>query len=471
MPQAPALVMDPDRLSFWGTERSKGKGPVLYWMQASPRLTDNFALSWAAAQAHQENRRLAIITVQDPLEKQPRLAQQFYEQGLALTAQQLLAQGLTLVVLRGDPRVILPKAAQKAAFVVLDRSYTLEQRQLRRDVARLCSVPLIGVEDNVTVPVKSASPKEEWSAATFRPKLWKVLHQRSPEHAVVGEVSDGGPELASQIAEWGFTPLDIAKTHEAPTNRPLAPGELAAQARWQDFLARKLSRYGQRNDPLLDLQSGLSPYLRFGFISPITLLRDLQSEGLWKPHAGFAPAGTDPRAEFLDEVFVRRELSINFVFYQPLYQRFEGLPSWAQATLKAHQTDPREVVYQEKSWDDAHTHDEVWNACQNLLKTTGQMPGYLRMYWGKKFLEWSASPEEGFQTAITLNNRWSLDGHDPNSWAGVAWCFGKHDRPWGERAVWGTIRSMTASGLKRKFDLATWLSKTHQKLALLTGST
>ena len=417
--------MEPDRLSFWGTERSKGKGPVLYWLQASPRLTDNFALSWAAIQARQENRRLAVITVLDPQEQQPRLAQQFYEQGLALTARQLQAQGLTLVLLRGDPRVLVPKAAQKVAFIVLDRAYTLEQRQLRRDVARLCPVPLVGVEDNVTVPVKSASPKEEWSAATFRPKLWKALHQRSPEHAVFSEVADGGPELASQLSELGLTPIEV------PTPGALAQGELAAHEKWQDFLARKLSRYGQRNDPLQEAQSGLSPYLRFGFISPITLLRDLQSEGFWKPQAGFAPAGTDPCAEFLDEVFVRRELSTNFVFYQPLYQHFEGLPSWAQATLKAHRNDPREVVYQEKAWDDAQTHDEVWNTCQNLLKTTGQMPGYLRMYWGKKFLEWSASPEEGFRTAITLNNRWSLDGNDPNSWAGVAWCFGKHDMPCG----------------------------------------
>ncbi|NNM55506.1 MAG: hypothetical protein HKM05_12410, partial [Spirochaetales bacterium] len=374
MPNTPTFAMEPDRISFWGTERLKGNGSVLYWMQASPRLTDNFALSWAADQARRENRPLAVLTVIDPQEQNPGLAQQFYEQGLALTAQQLQAQGLTLVVLRGDPRLILPKAAQNAAFVVLDRSYTLEQRQLHREVARLCPVPLVGVEDNVTIPVKSASSKEEWSAATFRPKLWKALHQRSPEHAVVGDVADGGPELASQLNDSGFTPIEVS------TGGALKGGELAAQEKWQDFLAQKLSRYGQRNDPLQEVQSGLSAYLRFGFISPLTLLRDLQTEGLWKPQAGFAPAGTDPRAEFLDEVFVRRELSVNFVFYQPLYRQFEGLPSWAQATLNAHRNDPREVLYQEKAWDEAQTHDEVWNACQNLLKTTGQMPGYLRMY-------------------------------------------------------------------------------------------
>ncbi len=453
-------ALEPDRLTFWGTERPKGTGPILYWMQASPRLTDNLALSWATAQARQENRELAVLSILDPEESHPYLARQFYEEGLAHTAQLLQEQGLTLVLVRGSTLPILTLATQNAGFVVLDRAYTQEQRHLRRELARVCPVPLVGVEDNVLVPVTSASPKEEWSAATFRPKFWRAVHNRSPEYSGSWTVKDGGTKLAAHLVDHG---VEFVKLRVLPGQ---LAGESAAQAQWQDFLARKLTRYGLRNDPLQEVNSGLSPYLRFGFISPLTLFRDLQAENISKPSVAFVPAGTDPHAEFQDEVFVRRELSVNFLFYQPLYAHFEGLPAWAQATLQAHRQDPREALYREDEWDTAQTHDEVWNTCQLLLRTTGQMPGYLRMYWGKKFLEWSATPEEGFRTAVTLNNRWSLDGNDPNSWAGVAWCFGKHDRPWGERAVWGTIRSMKASGLKRKFDVDGWLSTIRPKLVL-----
>ncbi|NNM67776.1 MAG: deoxyribodipyrimidine photolyase, partial [Spirochaetales bacterium] len=240
----------------------------------------------------------------------------------------------------------------------------------------------------------------------------------------------------------------------------LRGGPLQALEVWHDFLARKLARYGNRNDPLEDVQSGLSPYLHFGHLGPLTLIRDLKAEGVWRPRADFISAGTDSVAEFLDEALVRRELSVNFVYFQPRYNEFDTLPAWALKTLALHEKDPREFSYTESEWEKAQTHDEVWNACQKLLTATGTMPGYLRMYWGKKMLEWSASPREAFSLALRLNNRWAVDGRDPNSWAGIAWCFGKHDRPWGERAVWGSVRSMVQQGLRRKFDVDAWLKKT-----------
>jgi len=155
---------------------------------------------------------------------------------------------------------------------------------------------------------------------------------------------------------------------------------------------------------------------------------------------------------FLEELIVRRELSINFCTYQPLYDQYACLPEWAQLTLDAHREDPREFVYSREQFEHAETHDPYWNAAQVEMVSMGKMHNYMRMYWGKKIIEWSASPEEAFATALALNNKYELDGRDVNSFAGVAWCFGKHDRPWKERAIFGIVRFMNANGLKRKFD-------------------
>ena len=157
---------------------------------------------------------------------------------------------------------------------------------------------------------------------------------------------------------------------------------------------------------------------------------------------------------FLEELVVRRELSMNFVYYNPRYNSFEGLPDWAQHTLLERREDPREYMYSREELEAARTHDPYWNAAQREMMVTGKMHGYMRMYWGKKILEWMANPKQAYSTALYLNNKYELDGRDANGFAGVAWCFGKHDRPWGRRAVFGSVRYMSEAGLKRKFDVA-----------------
>jgi len=155
---------------------------------------------------------------------------------------------------------------------------------------------------------------------------------------------------------------------------------------------------------------------------------------------------------FLEELIIRRELSMNFVTFNPFYDRLRSLPHWALATLKEHEKDAREYLYSRQEFEEARTHDPYWNAAQREMALTGKMHGYMRMYWGKKILEWSSTPMEAFQTALELNNRFELDGRDPNGFTGVAWCFGKHDRAWAERPVFGKVRYMNANGLRRKFD-------------------
>ena len=194
-----------------------------------------------------------------------------------------------------------------------------------------------------------------------------------------------------------------------------------------------------RNDPLKNGQSGLSPYLHFGQIAAQRVALEVMGSA----------GPTDARKAFLEELIVRRELSDNFCFYNPRYDRVDGFPAWARATLDRHRRDPRDYLYTPEQFEQARTHDDLWNAAQREMVRTGKMHGYLRMYWAKKILEWTPSPEEALKIAITLNDRYELDGRDPNGYAGIAWSLGGvHDRPWGERKVFGMIRYMSYQRLQ-----------------------
>jgi deoxyribodipyrimidine photo-lyase len=215
-----------------------------------------------------------------------------------------------------------------------------------------------------------------------------------------------------------------------------------------DFLERKLDGYAaHRSEPSQDWSSHLSPYLHFGQVSPLAIALAANRHG---------GPGADA---FLDELIIRRELSLNFVSYNSRYDSLDALPGWARQTLRDHEADARPYIYDFESLEGGRTHDPYWNAAQREMLQTGSMHNYMRMYWGKKLLEWSRSPEEAFATALRLNNRWQLDGRDPNSYAGVAWCFGMHDRPWAERAVFGKVRYMNAAGLERKYDMNPYVAR------------
>jgi deoxyribodipyrimidine photo-lyase len=217
------------------------------------------------------------------------------------------------------------------------------------------------------------------------------------------------------------------------------------------FIRDKLKHYNDlRNDPGTDYGSQMSPYLHFGQISPLEIaLKVRRARGKAK----------DAKEAYLEELIVRRELSMNFVHYNPHYDAYQSLPDWAQKTLKAHEKDHRETIYSLEEFEHARTHDPYWNAAQTEMVDTGKMHNYMRMYWGKKILEWSKTPEKAYRTALSLNNKYELDGRDPNGFTGVAWCFGKHDRAWPERPIFGKIRYMNAAGLRRKFDIEAYVRR------------
>jgi deoxyribodipyrimidine photo-lyase len=303
--------------------------------------------------------------------------------------------------------------------------------------------PLFQVESDVIVPVEETSPQEEYAAATIRSKVKKKLD------AFLIPLKEHEPVIDSLSLD--FDSFDIDDLERAVSRLRIDRsikrvdsfhgGTKEAKSHLEVFLEGKLDRFPElRNDPNLDYLSHMSPYLHFGQISPLYIALKVLETG-------------SPGIEaFLEELIVRRELSINFTFYNERYDSFEAIPDWAKKTLKAHQKDKRPYLYSLKELEGAKTHDPYWNAAQKQMVIEGKMHGYMRMYWGKKILEWTRTPEEAFRNALYLNNKFELDGRDPNGFTGVAWCFGKHDRPWGERPIFGNVRYMNDKGLRRKFD-------------------
>jgi deoxyribodipyrimidine photo-lyase len=293
------------------------------------------------------------------------------------------------------------------------------------------------------VPIEEASLKEEYAAATLRPKIHKKL-----SHFLV-PLKEKDPVNDSLFLDFeSFDITDLTKAisklridRSVREVNSFQGGTKEALKHLEVFLEGKLNRFPElRNDPTLDYLSHMSPYLHFGQISPLFIASKVKET---------ESPGTEA---FLEELIVRRELSMNFVFYNEKYDSLEGLPEWAKKTLKAHQRDKRQYLYSLEELENAETHDPYWNAAQKEMVVRGKMHGYMRMYWGKKILEWVKTPEQAFRIALYLNNKYELDGRDPNGFTGVAWCFGKHDRPWGERPIFGNVRYMNEKGLKRKFD-------------------
>jgi deoxyribodipyrimidine photo-lyase len=248
---------------------------------------------------------------------------------------------------------------------------------------------------------------------------------------------------------------DASVTTDSIASNPLQyiGGYTEASRRLYLFLKERfLDYYTQRNDPGFDIRSGLSPYLHFGQISPLEIIQKV------KEYRGPKKA----EEAFIEQLFIRRELSVNYVYYNKEYGSYRGLPRWALKTLEEHASDNRPYEYTTEQLEEAQTHDPYWNAAMKEMMLTGSMHSYMRMYWGKKIIEWSETPHHAFDTMLLLNNTYFLDGRDPNSYAGVAWCFGGHDRPWKEREIFGKVRYMNRNGLERKFDMDAYLSRIEQ---------
>jgi deoxyribodipyrimidine photo-lyase len=434
---------------------------VLYWMQASQRAEWNHALEYAIEQANELGQPLvALFGLTDAYPEANLRHYAFLLEGLRETQAALRARGIQLVVRRHSPEQATVEMAQDASLLVTDRGYVRIQRQWREHVALHAPCPVVQVETDVVVPIDVVSRKEEYAAATIRPKLHRHLARFLVPLAERRLRKDSlGLRLDSiRLADVDAVLASLDVDRSVPRQGFYLGG--AAQARaWLDgFIATKLDDYAdRRNDPSLGIWSNLSPYLQFGQVSPLYVALRVADE------PGKRQASKDA---FLEELIVRRELSMNFVQHNPHYDSFRCLPAWTRATLEQHAKDRRQYAYTARELEEARTHDPYWNAAMREMAVTGKMANYMRMYWGKKILEWSRTPAHAFRTALRLNNRYFLDGRNPNSFAGVAWCFGKHDRPWGERPIFGLVRFMSQDGLRRKFDADAYV----RQLAALAAS-
>lgn len=430
-------MVQPERISPQnGREAARGEY-VLYWMQSSQRTRENPALEYAVERANRLNKPVHVCFGLDASYPEGnRRSFAFMLEGLRETGEDLKVRGIPFFLREGPPYEVAAAFGEAACLVVTDRGYLRHLGAWRERVAAALDCPVITVESDVVVPVEVASGKEEWSAATFRPKVLRHLDRFLVQ---VKERQVRAPLAPGDIA--GLPGVDRLGIDRSVPEGAFSGGPSEARRRLGLFCAERLSAYEDgRNDPTRDVLSDMSPYLHFGQISPVEIALAVRGTGM--PGAG----------AYLEEVIVRRELAVNFVRYNPAYDAYEGLPTWARETLAVHAGDRREYLYTRRELEEGRTHDPYWNAAQRQMVSTGKMHGYMRMYWGKKVLEWSETPEEAYRTALYLNNRYETDGRDPNGYAGVAWCFGKHDRPWRERMVSGKIRYMNANGLKRKFD-------------------
>lgn len=417
-------------------------------MQAAVRTRYNHALEYAIHLANHRGVPLRVFFVLTP--DYPGASQRHYGfllQGLRDVAGNLQSRGIPFFLLQGDPPEIALNEATRASTLVVDRGYTLIQRRWYESLQERSPSSVVQVETNVVVPVALVSGKEEYSAATIRPKILRhredFLQPVEPVVYHAGESQDVATRTDSSLD----TP-ESASLARQPGTTPFVGGEKEAQRILGEFLEYRLQDYDDlRNVPDRDWTSRLSPYLHFGMVSPIEIaLRAIEhAEVSLPPEAG---GSVDT---LLEELIVRRELAMNFTEYRDDYLSFACLPAWARNTLRDHSGDERPYLYTHRQLENAETHDPYWNACQRQMVEAGLMHGYMRMYWGKKIIEWTQDPEEAYHRAIDLNDRYELDGRDPNGYAGVAWCFGKHDRGWAERPVFGKVRYMNDRGLQRKF--------------------
>jgi deoxyribodipyrimidine photo-lyase len=424
------------------------RGPVIYWMSRDQRVKDNWALIFAQELANKLGQPMAVAFCLAPEFLGAACRQyHFMLKGLREVERDLKELEILFLLTAGDPGEKIPEIMDgyNAGALVSDFSPLRINGSWKRSVAAQIEVPFYEVDAHNIVPCWLASSKQEWAAYTFRPKIRRLLAEFLEEFPAPQRNRYSWKGMVEN--DWKAAELGI-RADPIPDAGWNEPGERAAGRCLAQFLTDKLSRYDlDRNDPSLEGQSNLSPYLHFGQISAQRV-------------AIQALASREDASSFLEELIVRRELSDNFCYYNSYYDSCRGFPDWAKETLTKHEKDQREYIYTLQEMEAARTHDPLWNAAQLEMVHRGKMHGYLRMYWAKKILEWTPSPEEALRSTIHLNDRYELDGRDPNGYAGIAWSIGGvHDRAWKERGVFGKVRYMSLKGAMAKFDVKGYIEK------------
>lgn len=453
---------------------------VLYWMQSTQRLEENWALRLATVEADRIGRPLLVVQTLGADDAHTARTLRFALEGAAEVERRAARLGITyrayVARRRGDAVTAIRQLARRANVIVTDAFPVAGVAERTRTVADVVDCRLLAVDSAGVVPVASF-PREEYAARTIRPKLLKVLdlclepvEDRAPRRTL----DDATPASAADSARIAWTSpggadLD-ALVSSCDVDHAVAPvarpgGYAAARGRLDAFVADGLDGYGERRrDPSDDAGSSrLSPWLHAGQIAPAEVVRAVRERS------------GESVAEFIDEMVVWRELALNFCTYCPGYARIDSLPAWVQRSMDEHARDPRPHRYSLEVLEAAATESPLWNAAQRELMETGSIHNVVRMLWGKSMLTWTARYADAFAHLVYLNDRWGLDGRDPNGYAGIQWCFGRFDRPFAARPVWGMIRPMSLERAMKKRGVAAyvarWSGESAQRLELVPSRT
>lgn len=462
---------------------------VLYWMIAFRRVHWNFSLQRAVQWALKLGKPLVIL---EPLSRNYPWASlrfhRFVVQGMLVNARHCSKAPVTYLPFieetPGQGKELFEQLISQACLVVSDDFPAFSLPRLVQAAAEKCPVLMEGADSNGLLPMDAAT-RVYPTAFLFRRFLQRELVKHlgecpaeKPLQQDLAQLPSGSLNLPASLKNQ--TPLEYLNSAlggrllkglpDPATPSGVRGGARAAQGRLRSFLKEKLDRYATaRNQPQEDVTSGLSPYLHFGHISSHQVFAELMRREGWSP-ADLRGEGKGKRkgwwgvsegAEaFLDQLVTWREVGFNMCRFNPAYASYDSLPDWARRTLEAHSRDERPFLYSFEQLQAGATHDELWNAAQKQLLSRGTIHNYLRMLWGKKILEWTPSPRTALEVMIELNNRFALDGRDPNSYTGIFWCLGRYDRPWGpERPVFGTVRYMSSRNTARKFRVSEYLTK------------
>lgn len=438
---------------------------VLYWMQQAQRTRGNQALAAAAAKANELS--LPVVVVFGLMDNYPEATERQYAfmlEGLAEVKAALAEMGVLMVCRHMPPPDAALMLAKDAAVIVADRGYLRHLRQWRDRVADEAGCRVVEIETEVVVPVETASDKAEFAARTLRPKIhrhWRnylaPLAEVKPKQSSLTMKLEG-KELKSDfdLTDVEATLAKIKCDRTVTRCKRFIGGQDRGAKLLETFVGSLLAGYGEsRNEPVADHSSHMSPYLQYGQMSAV----DIALAGLAGRQAAKETGDADVDT-FIEELIVRRELAHNYCWFTPNYDSYDALPAWARRSMEQHDKDPRAYVYSRNQLEAGDTHDPYWNAAMMEAVKTGFMHNYMRMYWGKKILEWSRTAREAFDTTLHINNRYFLDGLNANTYGNVAWIFGAHDRPWGpERPIFGLIRYMNDKGLERKFHIDKYVAK------------
>ena len=432
---------------------AEGKGSVVYWISRDQRVHDNWALIYAQKIAKEKKKPLVVlfILVSDFMGATIR-QYGFMLKGLQEVESELEKYNIPFILLRGKPEVEIPGFIKNnnVSVLVTDFDPLRIKRTWKKEVAEEIEIPFYEVDAHNIVPCLHVSDKVEFAAYTIRPKIHKLLPEFLDDFPKLEKMKSNSTSNNDKI-NWKEVTNSLKVNSEVKEVDWIKPGEKAAANALENFLEKGLTKYSEeRNDPNKNALSNLSPYLHFGQISAQRIALTVQQ---------FYQKNISADA-YLEELIVRRELSDNFCYFNPNYDLFDGFHHWAKETLNKHRKDKREFLYSLEGFENANTHKDLWNAAQMELLISGKMHGYMRMYWAKKILEWSKSPEDALSVAIYLNDKYELDGRDPNGYVGCAWAIGGvHDRAWTERPVYGKIRYMNRNGAARKFDIEAYIKR------------